>query len=84
MTKFNATWPTKNAILRGRAERCKIDEMKGKQTDQSWLKELWDFEAKHPVVFAAPSALAEARLIAELEHMKRTRRLRARKTRAKT
>lgn len=38
------------------------------------LEELWDFEDKHPVVFASPRALAEARLIAELDRVKRGRR----------
>lgn len=35
------------------------------------LEELWDFEDKHPVVFASPRALAEARLIAELDRVNR-------------
>ncbi len=30
------------------------------------LEELWDYEASHPVVFASPRALVEARLIATL------------------
>lgn len=38
------------------------------------LEELWDYEDKHPVVFASPRALAEARLIAELGRVKRGRR----------
>jgi hypothetical protein len=38
------------------------------------LKELWEYEATHPVVFASPRALAEARLIDELEKLKRARR----------
>ena len=43
------------------------------------LEELWDFEDKHPAVFAAPRAQAEARLIADLERMKRNRRRPARR-----
>ena len=38
------------------------------------LEELWDFEDKHPVVFASPRALADARLIAELNRVKGGRR----------
>lgn len=35
------------------------------------LEELWAYEDQHPVVFAAPRALAEARLIAKLDRSKR-------------
>lgn len=45
-----------------------------KRTKPMTLEELWDFEDKHPVVFAAPRALAEARLIADLDRLKRGRR----------
>jgi hypothetical protein len=37
------------------------------------LEELWAYEATHPVVFAAPRALAEARLIAGLSRSRRVR-----------
>lgn len=37
-----------------------------KRTKSVSLEELWAYEATHPVVFAAPRALAEARLIAGL------------------
>ena len=30
------------------------------------IEQLWAYEAKHPVIFASPRALAEARLIADL------------------
>jgi hypothetical protein len=40
------------------------------------LEELWDFEDKHPVVFASPRALADARLIAALERARLNRRRR--------
>lgn len=49
-----------------------------KRTKPVSLEELWDFEAKHPVVFAAPRALAEARLIADLFRLKRDRHTRKR------
>jgi len=45
-----------------------------KRTKPISLEELWDFEARHPVVFAAPRALAEARLIAEMDRVRRNRR----------
>jgi hypothetical protein len=54
-----------------------------------WLDEMFDYEIKHPVVFASPRALIEARLIAELEKNHRNsfevkqRSIRAVKTQAK-
>ncbi|MBI2948047.1 MAG: hypothetical protein HYY23_10385 [Verrucomicrobia bacterium] len=48
-----------------------------KRTKPVSLEELWDYEDRHPVVFASPRALAEARLIAELERAKRSHRRRA-------
>lgn len=47
-----------------------------KRTKPVSLEELWDFEAKHPVVFASPRALADARLIAALERTRQNRRRR--------
>ena len=38
------------------------------------LEELWDFEDKHPVVFASPRALLEARMIAEMDKARHPRR----------
>ena len=51
--------------------------MKMKRTKSMTLEQLWDWEDKHPVVFASPRALADARLIAELDRLKRARRARA-------
>ena len=45
-----------------------------KRTKPISLEDLWDFEDKNPVVFASPRALAEARLIARLERVKRDHR----------
>jgi len=45
-----------------------------KRTKSVSLEELWNYEATHPVVFAAPRALAEARLIADMNRAKRNRR----------
>jgi len=41
---------------------------------RDWLDDLFDYEAKHPIAFASPSALAEARLIAKLDKARRPRR----------
>jgi hypothetical protein len=51
-----------------------IDAVIVKRTKPVSLEELWDYEAEHPVVFASPRALAEARLIAELDRLKTGRR----------
>ena len=45
-----------------------------KRTKSVSLEELWDYEAKHPVVFASPRALVEARLIADMGRVKHGRR----------
>jgi len=52
-----------------------------KRTKPMTLEELWDFEDKHPVVFASPRALLEARMIAEMDKARRPHR-RARRTTA--
>jgi len=45
-----------------------------KRTKPLSIEQLWAYEAKHPVIFAAPRALAEARLIVDLGRAKRNRR----------
>jgi hypothetical protein len=45
-----------------------------KMTDEEWLRDLFDWEAKHPIAFASPRALVEARLIADMEKARRPRR----------
>jgi len=45
-----------------------------KRTKSVSLEELWEYEARHPVVFASPRALAEARLISDLGRAKSSRR----------
>ena len=45
-----------------------------KRTKPISLEELWEYEDKNPVVFAAPRALAEARMLARLERTKRNHR----------
>lgn len=45
-----------------------------KRTKPLSLEELWDYEATHPVVFASPRALADARLIAKLTRTTRNPR----------
>jgi hypothetical protein len=59
-----------------------MTDMKTKGTEtkpkrkRDWLDDLWDWEAKHPIAFASPTALADARIIAALEKSLRRRRLR--------
>jgi hypothetical protein len=45
-----------------------------KRTKPVSLEELWAYEAGHPVVFASPRALAEARLISDLGRAKGSHR----------
>jgi len=49
-----------------------------KLTDEEWLRDVFDYEAKHPIAFASPRALVEARIIAEMDkarsHHRRARR----------
>jgi len=51
--------------------------LRAKQTDEQWLRELWDYEAKHPIAFASPRALLESRFIAEMDRPKRKHRRRS-------
>jgi hypothetical protein len=51
-----------------------IKRMTVKRTKSVSIEELWDYEAKHPVVFASPRALAEARMIADLGRIRHRRR----------
>jgi len=46
---------------------------------ERWWEDLMEYERTHEIAFAAPSALREARLIAELERVKRNRRRHRRK-----
>ena len=52
--------------------------LKQKQRDEQWLRELWDYEAKHPIAFASPRALIESRFIAEMGRPNRKPRRRNR------
>jgi len=49
-------------------------EVKVKQTAKEWLDDLWNYEDKHPIAFASPRALVEARLIAEMDRARRPQR----------
>jgi hypothetical protein len=44
-----------------------------KRTKPVSLEELWAYEDQHPVVFASPRALIEARLIAGMDRPKQIR-----------
>ena len=43
------------------------------QLRRDWLDEVFDYEACHPIAFASPRALMEARLIAEMDKARRPR-----------
>ena len=64
-------WKIRRTILRGRQCSCILLPMKVKQTAQDWLDDLWRYEDKHPVAFASPRALVEARLIAEMDRVRK-------------
>jgi len=44
------------------------------QRKRDWLDECFEYEAIHPIAFASPRALVEARLIAELDKTRRPHR----------
>jgi hypothetical protein len=44
------------------------------QRKRDWLDDLFDYEARHPIAFASPRALVEARLIAEMDRARSPRR----------
>ena len=50
-----------------------IPSMKPK-AKRDWLDECFEYEATHPIAFASPRALLEARLIAEMDKARSTRR----------
>jgi hypothetical protein len=37
---------------------------------EKWLRDLFSYEATHPIAFAPPRALVEARLIAEMDRIR--------------
>lgn len=37
---------------------------------EEWLRDLFSYEATHPIAFASPRALVEARLIAEMDKIR--------------
>lgn len=44
------------------------------QTDEEWLRECFDYEATHPIAFASPRALLEARMIEAMDQARRPQR----------
>ena len=44
------------------------------QRRRDWLDDVFDYESRHPVAFASPRALVEARLIAEMDKARLLRR----------
>ena len=45
-----------------------------KLTDEEWLRDIFEYERTHPIAFASPRALMEARLIAEMDKARSPRR----------
>jgi len=45
-----------------------------KLTDEEWLRDIFEYERTHPIAFASPRALLEARMIAEMDKARRPRR----------
>jgi hypothetical protein len=41
---------------------------------RDWLDDCFEYEATHPIAFASPRALLEARLIAEMDQVRRLHR----------
>ena len=48
-------------------------DMKTKRI-RDWLEECFEYEATHPIAFASPRALLEARMIAEMDKARRPHR----------
>ena len=45
-----------------------------KLTDEEWLRDIFEYERTHEIAFASPRALLEARMIAEMDKARRSRR----------
>ncbi len=48
--------------------------MKKKLTAEKWWDDIVEYERTHPIAFASPRALLEARMIAEMDKALRPRR----------
>jgi len=48
--------------------------MKKKLTAEEWWNDIVEYERTHEIAFAAPRALLEARMIAEMDKARRPRR----------
>ena len=48
--------------------------MKKKLTAEEWWNDIVEYERTHEIAFASPRALLEARMIAEMDKARRTRR----------
>jgi hypothetical protein len=69
----------KKAALQKAQNGIILPGVKEKQTAADWLRECFEYENTHPIAFASPGALREARLIAELEKARSPRRQARRK-----
>lgn len=77
-TSHNATSPSRSTALPKWAQPSKVTDLKAvaqkTQTDAGWLRECFDYEATHPVAFASPRALLEARMIEAMDKARRPQR----------
>ena len=46
-------------------------DMKRKLTAEEWWNDIREYERTHPIAFASPRALLEARMIAEMDKARR-------------
>ena len=77
MTLLKGTSPDRNAGLPKLGRKGKFHKVKAvaqkKLTDEEWLRDIFEYERTHPIAFASPRALLEARMIAEMDKARRPR-----------
>ena len=69
------TWKIKRAALQEIPSARILAKVKTKLTPREWMDDLLEYERTHPIAFASPRALMEARLIAEVDKARRPHRL---------
>ncbi len=76
--EFGSRWPMGGIprawCLRKTGKWITIVNVKKKLTPQEWMDDILEYERTHEIAFASPSALAEARVIAKLEELRRSKR----------
>src|SRR5437588_10448264 len=72
------TLPIRNTALQLPKNSSKLYDMKAalpkKLKGEDWLRDCFEYERTHPIAFASPRALLEARMIAEMDKVRRPRR----------